>query len=57
MPAASRTSERARSERCGWQWGAPGLAVAFLIEGQLFTQKEIFCREGETWAQTETDEA
>jgi hypothetical protein len=37
--------------------GAPGLDVAFLVERQMFAQKEVFSGKGRTWAQTEPDEA
>jgi hypothetical protein len=30
--------------------------TTFLVEGQLFAKKEIFCCEGRTWAQTEANQ-
>jgi hypothetical protein len=37
--------------------GAPWRDMAFLIEGELFTQKEVFCGERRGRAQTEPEEA
>ncbi len=37
--------------------GTTWLDLAFLVEGQLFTQKAVLCREGRTWAQAQEQEA
>jgi hypothetical protein len=37
--------------------GALRLDMALLVKSELFAQKEIFCRQGGPWAQTQPQEA
>jgi hypothetical protein len=56
MALVQPAGKRARGD--AGRMGSPfGFGLAFLVEGELFAQKEVLRREGVVWAQAEQQEA